>query len=90
MRLIKQGIVAALLGVLPLLAFAGTEEGATAISESSFGTLDADASGTLSKTELASYPKLSKSFDTADADTNGELSPAEFSALVAAAKEKAM
>jgi hypothetical protein len=90
MKLIKQGIVAVLLGALPVLAIAGNEESTTAISESSFGTLDADANGSLSKTELAAYPKLSKGFDTVDADTNGELSPAEFSALIATAKEKAM
>jgi hypothetical protein len=89
MRIIRQGIVAVLLGVLPIWAFAGTES-TTAISESSFGTLDADASGSLSKAELQAYPKLSKGFDIVDADTNGELSPAEFSALIAAAKEKAM
>ena len=89
MRLIRQGIVGLLLGVLPILALAGNE-GSTAISESSFGTLDADQSGALSREELTAYPKLTKSFDVADADTNGQLSPAEFSALIAQAKEKAM
>jgi Ca2+-binding EF-hand superfamily protein len=88
MRLIRQGIVSVLLGVLPALAFAGTES--TAVSDSSFTKLDADQSGTLSRTELQAYPKLEKSFDTADADTNGELSPAEFSALIAKSKEGQM
>ena len=89
MRRITQGIVSVLLGALPVLAIAtGTES--TAISDSSFGKLDADRSGTLSRDELKAYPKLGASFDKADADTSGELSPAEFSALIATAKEGAM
>ena len=88
MRLMRQGIVTVLIGVLPVLALAGTES--TAISDSSFTKLDADQNGTLSRTELQAYPKLEKSFDTADADTNGELSPAEFSALIAKSKEGQM
>ena len=90
MRRIRQGIVVgALLGVLPILALATGSE-SPAISDGSFGKLDADRSGTLSRDELKAYPKLGASFDTADADTSGELSPAEFSALVAKAKEGTM
>ena len=46
--------------------------------QQAFRYIDRDANGSLSRSEIAVYPRIEKHFDRIDADRNGSVSPAEF------------
>lgn len=47
-----------------------------------FRHIDRDGSGSLSRPEIAVYPRIEKHFDRIDVDRNGSVSPAEFESAV--------
>ena len=72
--------------VLSSLVLFGLTGAAMAQATTDFATIDADANGSVSLTEVqASWPDLTaEAFAAADTDGNGELSAEEYAALVTA------
>lgn len=55
---------------------------ATSAGAQSWGSLDADGDGTISKSEAQAHAGLAQIFDQADTDGDGRLTPEEYKAYV--------